>query len=134
MILWVSGFVYTRWHGTIGRSTFSVSKLKGMISASPSLSSSFEKSIVWRRILGGVPVLRRPVVKPRRFRLSVRPKAPVSPMRPQGASYSPMKILPPRNVPVVRTTERQVTILPRSVTTPMTFWRIPLFAASVAYS
>ena len=40
---------------------------------------------------------------------------------------------PPRKVPVVRTTARTGIILPRCVTTPVTFCRIPLRAASLAY-
>ncbi len=90
----------------MGRSTLSSSKLNGITSASPSWSSNLEKSTVWRKMRGGVPVFRRPVVKPRRLRLSVSPKAAASPSLPQGASNSPIKILPPKKVPVVRTMER----------------------------
>ena len=119
------------WQFTKGRSTFSVSKLNGTTSSSPGCSSNFVKSIDFLRILGGVPVFNLPVVNPNLWRLSVSPKAAASPTRPQGASYSPIKIRPPKKVPVVKTTERTGIILPLSVTTPVTFWRIPLFAASV---
>ena len=81
---------------------------------------------------GGVPVLSRPVVKPKRERLSVKPKAPPSPNLPQGASNSPINILPPKKVPVVRTTERTGIMRPRSVTMPITFCLFPVLEASVA--
>ena len=42
-----------------------------------------------------------------------------------------MKILPPKKVPVVRTTERTGINLPRSVTTAVSFCLLPDFAASV---
>ena len=119
------------WQFTNGRSTRSVSKLKGITSVSPGCSSSLLKSTLFLKIRGGVPVLSRPVVKPSRCRLSVSPYAAGSPTRPQGASYSPIKMRPPRKVPVVNTTERTGMTRPRSVTTPVTFWRIPLLAAVV---
>ena len=84
------------------------------------------------KIRGGVPVFNLPVVNPRRLKLSVKPNTPDSPKRPQGASYSPIKILPPKKVPVVRTAARQGIILPRSVTTPIIFCLIPLRQACVA--
>ena len=76
----------------------SLSKENGIISVSPGCSSNTEKSIVGRKTLGGVPVFRRPVTKPNLFNTSVSPTVPCSPSRPQGASYVPIKIFPPRNV------------------------------------
>ena len=66
MILCVSSFVKTMWHGTIGRVTSSSSKLNGITSVSPGCSSNFEKSTVFLRMRGGVPVFNLPVVKPKR--------------------------------------------------------------------
>ena len=113
------------WHGTIGRSTFSVSNEKGIISSSPACSSRTLKLTDDFKMRGGVPVFNLPVVKPSLCRFCVRPKAALSPIRPHGASYSPIKIRPPKKVPVVKTTERTGITLPRSVTIPITFCRFP---------
>ena len=122
------------WQGTIGRSMRRFSNEKGMTSESPCCSSSLEKSIVRLRMRGGVPVLSLPVVKPNRSREAVSPFAADSPSRPQGASYSPIKIRPPKKVPVVKTAARTEIMRPRSVTSAVIFCRGVFLSASALES
>src|SRR5579872_1828040 len=69
---------------------------------------------------GGVPVLSRRNGKPSAARLPDNPIAGASPNRPSAFTSSPRKVLPPRNVPVARTTARPRSILPSEVRTPAT--------------
>lgn len=82
-------------------------KLNGVGLLSGGRSSARERSTESFTILGGVPVLSRPVLRPS-LSLSVWDSPALdgaSPIRPPGDVVWPMKREPDRKVPVVRTTE-----------------------------
>ena len=79
-------------------------KLKGFGTTSPSCTSSPVVSIEEARMRGGVPVLRRPILKPTRRRVSASTVAGSSPARPAATRSLPQCMTPRRKVPVVITT------------------------------
>ncbi len=87
-------------------------------SASPSCRSSRDTSIEENRARAGVPVFRRPTVKPSSRRRVPSPSAGGSPSLPPGPENSPMNRRASMKVPVVSTTARARKRRPRSVTTP----------------
>lgn len=83
-------------------------KLNGAGLLSGNWTTAKDKSTDSFRILGGVPVLRRPTVSPS-ISLSVWDNPALdgaSPMRPPGLDVWPTNRDPDRKVPVVRTTEQ----------------------------
>ena len=84
MRLCVSLVVYEKYEGSRSSRSFSVVKEKGSGSGSLSCRSSFEKSIVDARNLGGVPVFIRPISKPSSRSDSARRIEAISPALPAG--------------------------------------------------
>ena len=80
----VSVVVNAMWQLTCGRVMAFVRKLKGVGSASPGCSSNFDQSMLRPSMRGGVPVFRRQLRKPSRFKDSPSKTAAGSPLRPAG--------------------------------------------------
>ena len=88
----------------------------------------FEKSIERAARRGGVPVLSRVSVKPRRMSDSLRRSTAGRPSPPDGVDSLPMKIRPRNEVPVVRMMRCAPMNPCCSVTTPMAWaWWISSF-------
>ena len=79
---------------------------KGRGRGSPFSTSMPAKSMDPAARRGGVPVFRRPVLKPRFFRQAASAVAANSPARPAGMRHSPMWMRPFKKVPVVMSTAR----------------------------
>ena len=77
---------------------------KGTGFLSPKASLVFFQSIEWLLALGGVPVFKRPHLKPILVNTSVRPDEGPSPILPASTFRSPMWITPDRKVPQVTIT------------------------------
>ena len=90
----------------------SVSVEKGRMCPSPGCSSSREKSIDERWILGGVPVLKRISETPRRERHPLSESAGSIPSGPDGVKTSPTTVTPLRYVPVATTAARHSHLAP----------------------
>ena len=118
IILCVSSLVKVIQQFWLGLSIFSQSKENGSISSSPSCTSNSSKSKELFLTLAGVPVFILPTWNPYSLSFFPSPNAAPSPSLPEGASYSPMNILPSMKVPVVRTTTLALIFHPLSVTTP----------------
>ena len=69
---------------------FSVKCENGAGFLSPNSSVVFDQRILDFKALGGVPVLRRIVLKPKETKFSVIPSDRTSPILPAGAFLSPM--------------------------------------------
>ena len=93
--------------------------------SSPFCSVITEKSSERESIRGGVPVFIRPLSKPKSTRHSVRPSAAGSAIRPPPYCFSPMCIIPFKNVPLVRIRVRHPISTPSEVFTPVT---VPLLS------
>ena len=89
--------------------------------SSPACISSAFQSIVLPSKRGGVPVLRRPSVKPKPESDSESAIAGASPILPAGIRVFPIWINPFRNVPVVRITEPAPIIFPFANSMPVTW-------------
>ncbi|MCK7522632.1 MAG: hypothetical protein MZV64_35585 [Ignavibacteriales bacterium] len=81
-------------------------------------SSTFDISILSRSIRGGVPVFRRPLMKPSSSRRSRRPEDGGSLNLPPRAVCSPVCMIARMNVPAQRTKDLHATFLPSPVITP----------------
>ena len=112
-IAWVSGVVRVRKHSSCSSaSTPAVKCENGRGRSSPGCRSRRSSSRSRRRMRGGVPVFIRPTLSPSSRRLPVSAVAAASPRRPPASREAPTNIIPPRKVPVERTTVR-VVIAPR---------------------
>ena len=62
--------------------------------------------------LGGVPVFKRPIVKPRSSIVLAKPIEGASPFLPASFTVNPMLMQPRKNVPAVRITLDEVILVP----------------------
>ena len=74
------------------------------VGVSPGCSDSFDQSIVSPSSRGGVPVFSLPTLKGMALSFCARILLGGSPILPPGFCSSPVCIIPPRKVPVVKTT------------------------------
>ena len=88
--------------------------------SSPGCASNLRRSTLLRDSRGGVPVLKRPIRKPRAARAADSALAGASPTRPPGARLVPTWSRPRRNVPVVTTTRSPAISRPSESRTPRT--------------
>ena len=86
---WVAGVVRVMPHSTCGVVISLVSTENGSAGSSPGCISTAAQSMVLPSSRAGVPVLRRPRVKPARSKDFDRPSAEASPIRPAGQFFSP---------------------------------------------
>ncbi len=97
-----------------------VSIENGSGGSSPGCISSADQSMLRPSRRGGVPVFKRPSVKPIFSSVRESPIAGASPTRPAGICFSPMWMRPRRNVPVVSTTAAAEISRPSANLTPQT--------------
>ena len=91
--LCVSVFVLAKWQGTWSISNLSLINENGVIFASPSWISIWEKSILSLWILAGVPVLNLLIFNPKSTNLSVKWAAYPNPFGPSLNVFSPIYIV-----------------------------------------
>ena len=103
----------------LGWSSLDEVKEKTGLGLSPFCSSSFSKSMLALRILGGVPVLSLPVLGINSSSCSAKITDGLSPFLPPFVCLAPVCITPFKNVPTVSTRVLEKNLFPLSVTSPL---------------